>query len=271
MKGKPKVLMVENDLEFSRNVNIALKEVYDIQVINLKEEVLPTLDARRSDNFDLIILDLHLGTNFNRDSPDGLKLLEEIRRYYSRLPVLVYTEDARREITYRIIKDFKYTDIVVKMELGFTELLHKIDSLIQETPKKTAFISYSSKDGEFARKLTRKLQRQGINVKIDEKQVNVGKSISKEIANSIQDCDYFLLILSPDAFESNWVKRELSFVSKRKRQESIVPIIYKNFPIPDEIELYLGDNLKVDFSIIEKLFDDKVSKLTDRFFEDDNA
>jgi hypothetical protein len=50
-----------------------------------------------------------------------------------------------------------------------------------------------------------------------------------EIGKGLRQCDWFLIILSPHAVKSIWVKRELEFALRIKQfNNRIVPIKYRN-------------------------------------------
>jgi hypothetical protein len=49
-----------------------------------------------------------------------------------------------------------------------------------------------------------------------------------EILSALKRCDWFLVVLSPEAVESMWVKREIAFALKERRYENrIVPLTYR--------------------------------------------
>lgn len=50
-----------------------------------------------------------------------------------------------------------------------------------------------------------------------------------EIGLALHRCDWFVVILSPKAVKSMWVKRELSYALIQKRFENkIVPVLYRH-------------------------------------------
>ena len=71
------------------------------------------------------------------------------------------------------------------------------------------FISYTKKDVEFARKLARDLRLLGLSVWFDEWEMKVGDSIVGRIENGIEESQWMIVILSPDAVKSQWVLKEL--------------------------------------------------------------
>ena len=50
-----------------------------------------------------------------------------------------------------------------------------------------------------------------------------------EILSALQRCDWFVVLLSPDAINSMWVKREVAFALQDPRYEDrIVPLKYRD-------------------------------------------
>lgn len=71
------------------------------------------------------------------------------------------------------------------------------------------FISYSRKDGDFARKLNEDLQAHGLTTWFDQESIASGADFEAEIFNGIAASDNFLFILSPDSLNSDFCEREV--------------------------------------------------------------
>ncbi len=72
-----------------------------------------------------------------------------------------------------------------------------------------------------------------------------------EILKALQRCDWFLVLLSPDAIRSMWVKRETAFALKERRYEDrIVPLNYRDCGLgPLEwLKLYQFVDFRAGFS-----------------------
>lgn len=82
----------------------------------------------------------------------------------------------------------------------------------------SVFISYSWDDKDFVVKLRRGLQDRGISVDIDEQFILVGDDLPVRITSAIDRCDFFLIVLSPSATFSKWVKKEFEYAQARARQ-----------------------------------------------------
>ncbi len=88
------------------------------------------------------------------------------------------------------------------------------------------FISYSRKDGDFARKLNTALQEAGKTTWFDQESISKGVDFRKEIYKGIESSDNFLFIISPDAVTSPYcfdetdhaAGRSKRFITVRRRQ-----------------------------------------------------
>ena len=74
----------------------------------------------------------------------------------------------------------------------------------------TVFISYSSTDKCFARRLAEDLEQLGHKVWFDEWHLRVGHNIPVEVNRGIEESDFLVLVLTPEATESKWVENEWS-------------------------------------------------------------
>ncbi len=84
------------------------------------------------------------------------------------------------------------------------------------------FISYSRQDQAYARKLADHLLESGYDVWIDDR-IDYGDRWWKTIVEAIQGCAAFVVIMTPDAEESEWVEREV-LVAQRERKP-IFPLL----------------------------------------------
>lgn len=128
-------------------------------------------------------------------------------------------------------------------------------------PKSKIFISHSSIDKPFAKRLINELS-QDSNIKfwIDENEILVGDDIQKKITKSLKQSDYLFLIISENSIKSNWVNFEVSQFMGFADGENIIPIVIskgQNFsePLDNQIRrlkyLDFSDNAKWDRNIGE--------------------
>jgi hypothetical protein len=83
----------------------------------------------------------------------------------------------------------------------------------------SCFISYSSKDQEFADRLYADLQNQGVRCWFAPHDMRGGEKSNEQIDEAIRRYERLLLILSPNSIESEWVKTEISKARKREIAE----------------------------------------------------
>ena len=92
------------------------------------------------------------------------------------------------------------------------------------------FISYSHKDKTFVKKLAENLAKDGNRIWWDFDALKGGDDWQKEIEKGITQSKHFLVVLTPDAMESEWVANEIAYAqSKGKR---IIPLRLKKCDAP---------------------------------------
>ena len=123
---------------------------------------------------------------------------------------------------------------------------------------KHIFISYARKDARFAQKLNSDLKQEGLFTWIDDLSLRSGDDWLEHIAHAIDDSFAVLAILSPDAVNSKWVKRELRYADKLGKK--IFPLLYKKCNLPHVLELQFGSIQRIDFTVGE--YSKKTAKLT---------
>lgn len=90
------------------------------------------------------------------------------------------------------------------------------------------FLSHSSKDAGFTAELAAVLKRHGISAWYSGAGIRGGQEWHDEIGAALGRCDWFVLVLSPDAVASKWVKRELLYALDEDRLEGrIAPLLYR--------------------------------------------
>ena len=95
------------------------------------------------------------------------------------------------------------------------------------TPREV-FLSHASADRRFAAKLAGVLSRQGVPVWFSRRTIRGAQQWHDEIGKGLARCDWFLLVLSPAAVRSAWVKRELLYALQQRRyRERIAPLLYR--------------------------------------------
>ena len=108
------------------------------------------------------------------------------------------------------------------------------------------FLSHSSVDKPFVEKLAKDLTHMGVDAWFDKWEIKVGESITWKIEDGIRENEYFGIVLSPEALQSEWVKSEISagWIKQMQTKKILVlPIYYRQCSIP----YFLADRNFADF------------------------
>lgn len=97
------------------------------------------------------------------------------------------------------------------------------------------FICYARDDADFVLGLASDLKAAGVNIWLDQWDIPSGADWDFELDKALYDCRHFLIVLSPEAVNSEEVRAELRIaLNERKR---IVPVLYKACRIPRRLTL----------------------------------
>jgi len=121
------------------------------------------------------------------------------------------------------------------------------------------FLSHSSRDKFFVRKLAERLKSVGIRVWLDEAEINIGDSLTEKIGHAITEMDFVGVVLSNNSVNSEWVQRELQIAIQRElatKRVVVLPLLLD----PVEIPHFLKDKLYADFTTPER-FEETFPKL----------
>jgi hypothetical protein len=111
----------------------------------------------------------------------------------------------------------------------------------------SCFISYSTKDQEFAERLYADLQNNGVRCWFAPHDIQGGKKLHEQIDEAIRIHDRLLLILSESSMHSEWVKTEISKARQREKQEKrrvLFPLRLVDFETLQRWESFDGDTGK---------------------------
>jgi len=120
----------------------------------------------------------------------------------------------------------------------------------RELKKKKVFISYSHKDKQVVRGVVNELKDRGLDVWIDEGQIDIGDDILEKIHAGIRECDVHAIFLSENFKDSFFAKYELSIffrnaILNKGSSRKWFPIKLDDVDL-EEIMLYLGGYLYFD-------------------------
>lgn len=91
---------------------------------------------------------------------------------------------------------------------------------------KEVFLSHSSKDRKFVVKLASLLRTKRIRYWYSATHIKGAKQWHDEIGRSLKRCDWLIVVLTPNAVRSRWVKHELLFALRANRyNERIIPLL----------------------------------------------
>jgi uncharacterized protein YjbI with pentapeptide repeats len=96
-----------------------------------------------------------------------------------------------------------------------------------QTPYYTCFLSYSTSDAEFARRLYAELGLLGVDCWFDEEHLGTGQELRQRVYDAILQRDKLLLVLSEHSIASNWVKFEVEAcfeLEDQHKREVLFPI-----------------------------------------------
>jgi hypothetical protein len=121
----------------------------------------------------------------------------------------------------------------------------------------SCFISYSTKDQDFADRLYADLQAKGVRCWFAPHDVQGGRKLQEQIDEAIRLHDKLLLILSPHSMESEWVKTEISKARKREVRDQarvLFPISLAPFEAIRDWEAFDADTGKGSAREIRECF-----------------
>lgn len=107
------------------------------------------------------------------------------------------------------------------------------------------FISYPRKNAGFALKLARELKAAGFQVWFDQLDIPAGSRWDDEVQKALTECEIFMVILTPEAIESQNVKDEIGYaIDSGKR---ILPVLLQRCNIPFRLRRFHY----VDFTMLD--------------------
>ena len=107
---------------------------------------------------------------------------------------------------------------------------HEFEIFVEDVKTQKVFISYSHEDKAFAKKLAQELENKGNRVWWDYSALKGGQDWQNEIQKAINECDYFLVILTPQAVISDWVGNEITLAIQKNKK--IIPLYLKTCEVP---------------------------------------
>ena len=128
---------------------------------------------------------------------------------------------------------------------------------------KDIFISYSRRDQEFVTRLASDLNAQVAGVWFDQSAIQAGQKWHDEIMDGIRECKAFILVLSPDAVESKYVREEVN--KALELGKTIFPILYRPGKWTGEFQALVSEVQTLDLR--SGSYTDNFQKLVDGLIE----
>jgi TIR domain len=100
------------------------------------------------------------------------------------------------------------------------------------------FLSHSSVDKPFVRKLTRRIEKEGFRVWLDEKKLVAGDALGKTISEALDRASVVLIVVSKASVKSRWLSFELNKATERmvKGQCRVIPVVVEKIDLPAEVK-----------------------------------
>jgi hypothetical protein len=111
------------------------------------------------------------------------------------------------------------------------------------------FISHSSKDDNLVKQLRQSLELHGQLPWVDSRELTGGDDLQVRIEESIRTASYFLVVISMDALNSEWVERELEIALDEAEQREdgykLIPVLLPGTPMRIFKRFFPGDPLYI--------------------------
>lgn len=87
------------------------------------------------------------------------------------------------------------------------------------------FISHAYQDKDLAKRVAESLRESGFQV-WDESQVLPGDIIAEQLADALKTANAMVVLLTPDAVESTWVRSEISYaLGNLEFKDRLIPVV----------------------------------------------
>jgi hypothetical protein len=180
----------------------------------------------------------------NKSNISNLLTKQDFLQGYARL---IQRLDAQKIISQDIIDELRSGFETVATAKQVIELKTMIQQFTEQgSPVQnrmpSVFISYRRADGrEFAERIHNDLQAQGIDAWLDVRDMPSGDTFIAQIDRAIERADYFLLVATPQAIESDYCRDE--WKKALEKYKSILPLMLMGSfeDLPREAYAYLND------------------------------
>lgn len=126
----------------------------------------------------------------------------------------------------------------------------QIERGAKRTAKPDIFISHSSRDKAAAVHLAKTLNFCALDVWLDDWELEVGQSLTEEIAKAMKDSRYIAILITENYNQTVWTKTEYKKALSREQKENrtvMLPLIVGGSQIPDFLEDKIYIDLRKEF------------------------
>lgn len=115
------------------------------------------------------------------------------------------------------------------------------------------FVSHSSKDTAFAERLVLDLRMAGAHAWLDKEDLGAG-NFQRRINDALENCEWFVLVLTRNALSSPWVQQEVDAANRLKHQGRIRDLIFiqagpvEHREVPPLLGVYIVFDAVTDYS-----------------------
>src|SRR5437868_3608915 len=90
---------------------------------------------------------------------------------------------------------------------------------------KEVFLSHSHHDAPLTKQIAAELRRHKIKAWYSEHHIAGAQKWQDEIGSALERCDWFIVLMTPEAAQSKWVRREVSIaVDDSRYDDRVVPL-----------------------------------------------
>jgi hypothetical protein len=117
--------------------------------------------------------------------------------------------------------------------------MRRVERGTRRSSKPDLFLSHSSKDKGLALRLATDLNFCGVDVWLDEWEIQIGQSIADVLANAMEQARFVAILVSENYNKSVWTKREYKKALSREEREGrivMLPLILGGNELPDFLE-----------------------------------
>jgi len=117
------------------------------------------------------------------------------------------------------------------------------------TKAKQVFISHAKEDAQFAHRLADDLRRMGVQVWIAPESIRPGESWVDAIERGLGESSHTVVVLTPKALKSRWVKKEtgVAIAQERKGRIQVIPLDVEPCAVPLLLSSYQMVSFRHDY------------------------